>query len=256
MVLRRTAKVRAPLCAVDVDGKQCLRRGNHARSRRDEGGRHRRRTIFSLADITVPWAGFIGRSPTPEVVTFTEPWWKLVRHAAEECQSVGARIDPAQLRRIREQRRPMDYAGAFHAGSRLVAGARLRRSAVQLTLGPTHRRPAPAREFPKVYIPSSAAVGIPEVPGRKDYYRDVAVLAVPAEGAPPVTAVSTSATACAPTATLSLGRSRRRVDRLPLRAHHHRSDDSARAVGRDGPGVRQDEQGSGHVPRRACSRAI
>ncbi len=38
-------------------------------------------TIFSLSDSTIPWAGVIGKSPTPEIVAFT-PWWKMVRHAA------------------------------------------------------------------------------------------------------------------------------------------------------------------------------
>src|ERR1700682_3559261 len=39
-------------------------------------------TIFSLADTATPWAGMILKSPTPEIVTFTKPWWAMVQHAA------------------------------------------------------------------------------------------------------------------------------------------------------------------------------
>ncbi len=34
-----------------------------------------RTTMFSLADVTTPWAGEIGNSPTPEIISWTEPWW-------------------------------------------------------------------------------------------------------------------------------------------------------------------------------------
>jgi hypothetical protein len=32
-------------------------------------------TIFSLADTLTPWSGVIQKSPTPDIVAFTEPWW-------------------------------------------------------------------------------------------------------------------------------------------------------------------------------------
>ena len=48
-----------------------------------------RTTMFSLADITTSLAGEIGKSPTPEIISWTEPWWKLVRHAAEESKRLG-----------------------------------------------------------------------------------------------------------------------------------------------------------------------
>ena len=48
-----------------------------------------RTTMFSLADVTTPWSGEIKNSPTPEIISWTEPWWKLVRHAAEESRRLG-----------------------------------------------------------------------------------------------------------------------------------------------------------------------
>ena len=50
-----------------------------------------RTTMFSLADITTPWAGVIEKSPTPEIIAWTEPWWKLVRYAAEESKRLNQR---------------------------------------------------------------------------------------------------------------------------------------------------------------------
>jgi alpha-L-rhamnosidase len=45
--------------------------------------------MFSCADSTTPWPGEIGKSPTPEIVAFTKPWWQLVRHAAQESGRLG-----------------------------------------------------------------------------------------------------------------------------------------------------------------------
>ena len=45
--------------------------------------------MVSLADICTPWAGRIANSPSPEVITFSEPWWQLVRHAAAESGRLG-----------------------------------------------------------------------------------------------------------------------------------------------------------------------
>jgi hypothetical protein len=38
-----------------------------------------RTTMFSLADTTTPWAGEIGNSPTPEMISWTEAWWRRTR---------------------------------------------------------------------------------------------------------------------------------------------------------------------------------
>ena len=48
-----------------------------------------RTTMFSLADVTTPWAGYILKSPTPEIISWTEPWWTMVRHAALESKRLA-----------------------------------------------------------------------------------------------------------------------------------------------------------------------
>ena len=54
-------------------------------------------TIMSLADTLIPWAGVIGKSPTPQIVTWTEPWWVMVRHAQRlrgHARCVTIDLDP------------------------------------------------------------------------------------------------------------------------------------------------------------------
>ena len=45
--------------------------------------------MFALSDICTPWAAGIGNSPEPDVVAFTDPWWKRVHHAAAESKRLG-----------------------------------------------------------------------------------------------------------------------------------------------------------------------
>lgn len=46
-------------------------------------------TMYSLADITTPWNREIFKSPNPDIIAWTAPWWKLVRHAAIESKRLG-----------------------------------------------------------------------------------------------------------------------------------------------------------------------
>lgn len=140
-----------------------------------------RTTMFSLADITTPWAGEIGKSPTPEIVSWTEPWWKLVRHAAEESKRLG-----------------MDF-GMFNGPGYEASGGvwitpelsmqELCWSQSKVT-GNTQvsvqleRPQVEARghtPYP-VYNEETGKVEIPEIAARKTYYKDIAVIALPANG--------------------------------------------------------------------------
>lgn len=140
-----------------------------------------RTTMFSLADITTPWAGEIGNSPTPEIISWTEPWWKLVRHAAEESKRLG-----------------MDF-GTFNGPSYESSGGNWitpelsmqeicwskqnvsGNNRISLTLERPKVDPRANQPFP-VYNPKTGLVEKPEIPARKTYYKDIAVLAVPANG--------------------------------------------------------------------------
>lgn len=140
-----------------------------------------RTTMFSLADVTTPWAGEIGNSPTPELVSWTEPWWKLVRHAALESKRLG-----------------MDF-GMFNGPSYESSGGpwitpelsmqEICYSKREVT-GPARTSldmprpvvdPRAVQAFP-VYNPETGLVEKPEIPARRTYYRDIALLALPADG--------------------------------------------------------------------------
>jgi hypothetical protein len=141
-------------------------------------------TIFSLADTLIPWAGVIGRSPTPEIVTWTEPWWEMVRHAARECKRLGLELilhncagyessGGTWITPELSMQEVIWSKQAVQGGQMLTA--QLQRAVVD---------PHPHSQFPELYIPSLGKIAAPIVEGRKSYYKDIAVIALPSAGVP------------------------------------------------------------------------
>jgi hypothetical protein len=137
-------------------------------------------TIYSLSDTVIPWAGAILKSPSPEIVAFTEPWWALLHHAATECDRLGLELilhncagyESSGGKWITPELSMQEAVWS----ERRVSGdsrfeGRLERAKVD---------PHPHAVFPDCYIPSEDKVGVPVVEARKTFYRDIAVLAVPA----------------------------------------------------------------------------
>ncbi|MEP6747892.1 MAG: glycosyl hydrolase, partial [Bacteroidota bacterium] len=140
-----------------------------------------RTTMFSLADVTTPWAGQIGKSPTPEIVSWTEPWWKMVRFAAEESKRLG-----------------MDFGMYNGAGYESSGGVWITpelsmqeicwsevsvEGNKQISVA-LDRPTVPLKghtPYP-VYNEETQKVEIPEIAARKTFYKDIAVIAVPAKG--------------------------------------------------------------------------
>ncbi len=139
-------------------------------------------TIFSLADTVIPWAGAILKSPTPEVVSFNDAWWALVRHAAEECHRLGLELilhncagyESSGGTWITPEHAMQEvvWSETRHTGGKPLR-TKLQRAKVD---------PHPHALFPDCYIPSEGKVGVPVVEARQTYYRDIAVIAMPAEG--------------------------------------------------------------------------
>ncbi len=147
-----------------------------------------RTTMFSLADVTTPWAGEIKNSPTPDIISWTEPWWKLVHYAAEESKRLG-----------------MDF-GMFNGPSYESSGGTWitpelsmqeicwskqevkGMSHVDLTLERPKVDPRANQMYP-VYNPETDKVEKPVIPARKTYYKDIMVLAAPAEGNVPTDSI-------------------------------------------------------------------
>jgi len=139
-------------------------------------------TIFSLSDTVIPWAGAILKSPTPEVVSFTEPWWKLVRHAAEECHRLGLELILHNCAGYESSggtwiTPELSMQEVVWSEQRVTGGKTAR-----LSLGRPVVDPHPHALFPDCYIPSEGKVGVPIVEARKTYFKDIVVLAVPANG--------------------------------------------------------------------------
>ena len=141
-------------------------------------------TIFSLADTLTPWAGVIQKSPTPEIVTFTEPWWIMVRHAASECRRLGLELILHNCAGYESSGGPWitpELAMQEVVWSEVrVAGGKH----ITTTLARAEVDPHPHAQFPVVYIPSLGKDGIPIVEGRRNFYRDIAVVALPSSGTP------------------------------------------------------------------------
>ena len=139
-------------------------------------------TIFSLSDSTVPWAGVILKSPTPEIVTFTDPWWAMVRYAAEQAHRLGLELILHNCAGYESSGGPwvtpelsmqeVVWSSTAVKGGAVFHGA-LPKAKVDLH---------PHAQFPKVFIPSLGRIGIPTVEARQSFYKDIAVVAVPASG--------------------------------------------------------------------------
>lgn len=141
-------------------------------------------TIFSLADTLTPWACEILKSPTPEIVTWTEPWWEMVRHAASESRRLGLEL-------LLHNCAGYESSGGTWItpelsmqeviwSERRVDGGRPITVLLQQAIVDLH----PDALFPNTYIPSLGKVAVPIVEARRTYYRDIAVVALPAEGTP------------------------------------------------------------------------
>ena len=137
--------------------------------------------MFALADVCTPWQAEIGNSPEPEVVAFTDPWWKLVRHAAAESKRLGLDFGigncpgyetsggkwiPAEL----------SMQEIVASKSRVDGGKRVKLAVPRPTVDPR------ANQMFPVIIPETGEVAPPVIEDRKTFYRDIAVVAVPADG--------------------------------------------------------------------------
>lgn len=140
-----------------------------------------RTTMFSLADVTTPWAGEIKNSPTPELISWTEPWWKLVRHAAEESKRLGMDFGMFNGPGYESSGGPWvtpELSMQEISWSKTdVSG----NTQVTVNLERPQVDPRSNLLWP-VYNPETNLVEKPVIPARKTYYKDIAVLAAPASG--------------------------------------------------------------------------
>lgn len=138
-------------------------------------------TMLGLADMTTPWANQIGNDPTPELIAWTDPWWKLVRFAAEESKRLhmtmgmfnGAGYATSGGTWITPE---LSMQEICYSKTKVSGGKQREVELKQPTVRPKANQPFP------VYNPLNKKVKIPKIPERKTYYKDIVVLAMPAKG--------------------------------------------------------------------------
>jgi hypothetical protein len=140
-----------------------------------------RTTMFSLSDTTTPWASEIAESPTPELIAWTEPWWKLVRHAAEESKRLGMDFGMFNGPGYESSGGPwitpeMSMQEVCFSETIVQGPASMALNLPQPVVDARAVMPYP------VLNPETGRVEAPEAPGRRTFYRDIAVLAMPSDG--------------------------------------------------------------------------
>jgi hypothetical protein len=138
-------------------------------------------TMFSLADVCTPWAGIISNSPGPQVVAFTGPWWQLVRHAAGEARRLGLDFGVHNCAGYESSGGPwitpeLSMQEVVWSETRVSGGTNFSGPLEQAKPDLRARQPFP------VWNPINGKLEKPEVSARQEFYRDIAVLALPASG--------------------------------------------------------------------------
>lgn len=137
--------------------------------------------MFSCADTTNPWPADIGKNPTPEIVAFTKPWWRLVRHAAQESGRLGLDFGTASSPGYSTSGGPWitpEFSMLQVCFSQVPATGS---GNMKLELPQPTVDPRGDMKFP-VFNPETGKVEKPEIPARRTFYRDIAVIALPAKG--------------------------------------------------------------------------
>jgi len=142
-------------------------------------------TMCNLGDVCTPWPGEIAHSPNPDIVPYVSAaWWKLVRHAAVESERLGLDFGFHNCAGYESNGGPWitpELAMQEICFSQTpVEGGEGGASATIALPRPTVD-PRAHMSFP-IYNADTGRFEKPEIPGRKTYYRDIAVLALPATG--------------------------------------------------------------------------
>ena len=137
--------------------------------------------VSTLADVTVPWAGVIQKSPTPQIVGWTEPWWKLMRFAADESKRLGMTMGIFNCPGYEASGGP--WISPELSMQEVVWSTKVVKgnSRVDVTLGKPTVNPKAEMRFP-VYDSVTRVIDYPNIEARTKYYKDIVVLAMPATG--------------------------------------------------------------------------
>jgi hypothetical protein len=138
-------------------------------------------TMYSLADITTPWNREIDKSPNPEIIAWTTPWWKMVRHAAMEAKRLGIDFGMHNCPGYESSggvwiTPELSMKELCWSVTDTISGGQNNIYAKQPIVDPRAKLVWP------VFNPETGLVENPVIEARKTFYKDVAVLALPADG--------------------------------------------------------------------------
>jgi len=137
-----------------------------------------RTTMFHLSDITTSLSVEIGNRPGPEIISHTNPYWDMVRFAAEESLRLGMDFGIHNCPGYETSGGP--WITPEHSMQDLVWSSHNIRGGKRIHVKLTE--PEPDLRSTN-YIPFvNRETGIAEkpiIPERRTYYKDVAVVAVP-----------------------------------------------------------------------------
>ncbi len=140
-----------------------------------------RTTMFHLSDITTSLSVEIGNRPGPEIISHTKPWWDMVRKAAEESLRLGMDFGIHNCPGYETSGGP--WITPEHSMQDLVWSSLNIRGGNRINV--KLNKPEPDLRSTN-YIPFiNLETGIAEkpiIPERRTYYKDIAVIAVPARG--------------------------------------------------------------------------
>lgn len=138
-------------------------------------------TIFGMADVCTPWAAHIENSPTDGLIAFTDPWWEMVRHAAAEGKRLGIDVGLHNCPGYTSTGGPwitpeLAMQQIYHSQTPMEGGVAFDGILPRPDLNPQGEIIHP------MVNKKTGILERPSIPARATYWRDIAVLAVPAEG--------------------------------------------------------------------------
>ena len=138
-------------------------------------------TMLTLADITTPWSAVIGNSPTQQMVAWTEPWWQMVRYAAEESKRLGMDFGMFNCPGYETSGGPwitpeLSMQEICWSSKEVTGGKH-----IHIQLDKPEVNPRANMRFP-VFNPETGLTENPVIEARKTFYKDIAVLALPSKG--------------------------------------------------------------------------
>jgi hypothetical protein len=142
-------------------------------------------TMCNLADVCTPWAGNISNSPTPGVIAYqSDSWWNFVRHAAAESKRLGLEFGLHNCAGYETSGGPwikpeLSMQQVVWSETRVTGPGKFDAAL------PCPNLDVHADDSYPVYNPHTGQLGKPVVPARTNYFRDIAVLALPADGVAP-----------------------------------------------------------------------